>query len=234
MVNIKRFGMALAFVVAVLCASALGEYVREAWAAFVASTGSAAAPSITFSGQTTDGWFSKSSTQVGETINGVEVGFFNSLGDRWITNQYKTSKPCDTGYTRVGLWCYDTDGSFTLIRSVTTADSGFVTVSTGNSEYRAAILSVHATLLQDGTAEYNYTTACTRPGDSGQTNCNFSGSAAVVTAVGIDANYQFDMVGQVITKLDGSGQVKTKCQIWNSAALTSHQCVWFLVAYLDN
>jgi len=66
------------------------------------SVGSASAPSINFSGQTTDGLFSKSATQVGEAVNGVEVGFFDSSGNRSITGSYASSKSCATGFTREG------------------------------------------------------------------------------------------------------------------------------------
>ena len=47
--------------------------------------GTAGAPSITFSGQTTDGLFSKSATQLGFTVDGVESGFIDNNGSLTLT-----------------------------------------------------------------------------------------------------------------------------------------------------
>ncbi len=87
------------------------------------NNGSAALPSINFSGgsQGTDGFFSKSATQIGEAINAVEVGFFDSNGNQSIIGTYQSTKACATNHARSSPdECVRSTGSGTTVTIGTT------------------------------------------------------------------------------------------------------------------
>lgn len=143
---------------------------------------------------------------------------------------FTASTACASGYTRVGLWCYDTDGVLVLIRNTSTDESSY-TVTVVGSSYRAAIIRSYASIGQDATEESSALANCVVPGDSAVTSCS-SYSETANYLYGPIADRNSADVTTVIVRLDTSGQIKTMCnQILGSGL--SIACGWYLVAYLD-
>ena len=195
------------------------------------SAGTGALPSINFSGQTTDGLFSKSATQVGFAVDGVERGFVDNNGDWSIPGVYISTKSCAAGFTRVNGLCIDTDSSLTQLVSYgtlsTLADTNVNNSNLDNAKY--AILRVHCFISQDGTAETASFDLFVRKTASGDQS---SVDAEKVCGASADlANETSSIHTEFIMLLDGSGDFEYEV-VYTGTVTTAHVHI-YLAGYYE-
>lgn len=183
-------------------------------------------------GTTTNHSFSVVTNNNGRTTWDTSGNQTTAGGELRTTNgdDHTATAACASGYTRVGVWCYDTDGFLTVIRSSGAHEASFTTTVVG-SGYKAAIIRTKAFIEQNAGAGAEEVEACTKPGDASAPTCtghqDASANAAAYSAssAGADVNTE-------IVRLDSSGQVKTRCVLVGTS-VSSLACSWVLVAYLD-
>ncbi len=160
------------------------------------------------------------------------VNITNNLTIQNGSNLY-AERACASGYTRVGLWCMDTDGSPTNLRSVTSDESAYTTV-TVDAAAKLAIIRVFVKSDQDGTYESSFINACVIPGDSTVTTCTFNqgaGGQAVAAIRTLLVSETDWSVGEVTVRTNSAGQVKMFCEI--VGVLSDASCNFDLVGYMD-
>lgn len=145
-----------------------------------------------------------------------------------LASNHTAGNACASGYTRVGLWCYDTDGDLALIRSAA-ADEGANTSTVINASAKAVMVKVAASATNDATANAATVTACTYPGDSGVISC--PGSYASVAVFADLANEASNGEAMYVIRTDSTGAILTRCKA--GTGLASLGCSWRTVAYLD-
>jgi len=191
---------------------------------FQTSAGSGASPSITFTGNTNDGLYSKDANTIGISINGVDVGEINN------STGFKNNTGCNANYTRAGLLCLDTDGD--LLKLVDASSSvGDTNVNEAILEVNAkyAILRVKCSILQDGTGEASSTELFIRPttaGDQGQTE-----GFRVCFAQADIANERDFTFNEVTVLLDANGDFEYETNVTGTG--TTHEMDIFLVGYYE-
>lgn len=168
----------------------------------------------------TDGTHKSGATYPSPTITGNATASTGSA--------FTASTACTAGYTRVGSWCYDTDGSLATVRSIG-ADESAYTTTVVNAAYKAIILHTYTQVINDASAGTVSALACAIPGDSAQTTCN--GLMGVNISAVTTANDTAASFAEATVRLDSSGQVKTFCEV--TGTISSASCVWYLFAYLD-
>lgn len=183
--------------------------------------------SITVAGIDIDNAFTTTQTVTGGvTASGtVTGGILNST----IGSNIAATNACDSGYTRVGVWCYDTDGDYTSIRS-SSSNEGSYTSTVVHSGYKAA--KIYVTSVNVTGAGVTDTVACTIPGDSAVTNCGTSSTQrnGASTSESKNAGAGADAV-EVEVMLGATGNVKTRCVL--TAGTSTGTCSWRLAAYMD-
>ncbi len=166
-----------------------------------------------------------SSSQVNANFTAVKTAI-DTLED-----QANIGAPCDAGFTRVGAWCLDTDGDFTLLRQVISSSTeADYTTTVVSPSAKMAIIKSFSYLLQDGIEDAAFIYSCLNPGDSVSPVCG-SGSSATVASTRVANEISTD-TAEFIIRTDASGQVKTKCLISGSIHNNS-SCKWFIVGYMD-
>ncbi len=153
----------------------------------------------------------------------------DASGNAIFTAGLSTTKSCVSGYTRLGLLCMKTDGTYTLIRGVFGAnDSSYVTTAL-TAGFKAAYVLAEAEGAQNSSAETASVQACVLPGDSATTFCTTSVSRAVVT-VNLANEESWDSASYLI-RLDSAAQLKTRCSVPTGSLASA--CNWYLMGYLD-
>lgn len=145
-----------------------------------------------------------------------------------LGTSHTATPACASGYTRVGLWCMDTDANYTQMRSVATNEAGVYTTSTVvSSATRFAI--INTTLIVNATTAGEYI-GCIIPGDQTVTCTGLPVPGGPYVRITTSTNGGSSYTS--IIQTDSSGQLKTSCTILSGAA-GYIQCDWYIVGYLD-
>lgn len=150
------------------------------------------------------------------SITSDAVSLTGALG-----SSHTASPACVTGYTRVGLWCMDTDGTLVLLRAMATVDeasytSTVVTASAKMIMLRAAITNISGLKYQ-----------CIIPGDSAVTAC--SNTTAEEVTGQVDGLVAISSWNTIIVQAGSTGNVKTRCVFGGG----NGNCFFFIMGYMD-
>lgn len=159
-------------------------------------------------------------------LSGTVTGTYTLGGTPTISaGALSVATACASGYTEVRGWCFDTDSTLTQIRTTTSNDASFVTV-TAHANAKLVLLAVLGRIQQDGTGENTgEVNVCTMSADGTAVGCPNPIAAAADLA-----NEQDWASGQIIMNTDSSGQIKTKCLLGGTG--TTGSCTWWLFAYM--
>jgi hypothetical protein len=153
----------------------------------------------------------------------ITSGTINTAGGG---SDHSSTASCAGGYTRVGLWCLDTDGTLALLRTVAGTNEISDTTTAVNASATVALIFVRAEAFQNGSSESNGVEAAIGPGNGAAITTGFQARAVLGGEETISE-------GQVIVPTDTSGQVKTRCAVESVAQLTLARCSWYIAGYMD-
>ena len=176
------------------------------------------------------------STAVIQTSGAVNIASGNDItavGQLRVSSgaDHTVTTACAVGYTRVGLWCMDTDGSLVTLRTTTSNDGAYV-LATVDASAKLAIILVRSVSDQDGTAETLTVKSCTQPGDSSNTSCTTVNGQAVASTASTTVQERNEDIAQITVQTDSAGRVETRCLITVTSADTT-SCEWYIAGYMD-
>lgn len=164
-------------------------------------------------------------------VGGVSKAKLSRDGVLTATNgtDYAASASCASGYTRVGLWCMDTDGDLGSIRIDVVASEGSYTTTVFETGAKLVLLEIGSEIVADGSAG-GVLSNCALPGDSGITACS---SANIVAQTKESSTSGAPTMNSVVVPLraDSSGQVKTRCLL-TGGTVASLVCRWHKLGYM--
>lgn len=156
------------------------------------------------------------------------AGLHSSIG-----SNFQATNPCANNFfTRVGLWCLETNGSLGVLRVASTDEPAYV-LSTVDPSAKMAIIKVVATILQDGTVETSSAVACLLPGDSPVISCDTNADHLNVIATARLANEASRNTTVYFVRTDALGQVKTRCVLASVGVVNNFSCDWRVIGYMD-
>ncbi|HEY5595302.1 MAG TPA: hypothetical protein VIL61_09145 [Nitrospiria bacterium] len=138
------------------------------------------------------------------------------------------TRSCASGYTRVGLWCMDTDGVWANLRANATANEGSFTTTVFETGAKIVILKVTARVSSDATPSSSVTN-CVLPGDSAG-SCTTSPDHVAAEVNEMVSGTLTEDNNTITVRADSSGQVKTRC---SAGTVGGVLCTWSKVGYMD-
>ena len=164
---------------------------------------------------------------------GIGGAQFNvtKVGDTTVNGTLTSTNSCSSGYTRAGLWCMDTDGTLSELRTSVTSNEASYTSTVVDSSAVLVIIRTGAFIGQDGTGDTATTRNCVIPGDSSVTDCAESTSQASSQAAAELANEDSLDINDTTVMTGSTGNVKTRCVI--SGTTTLQRCRWWVAGYMD-
>lgn len=146
-------------------------------------------------------------------------------------DDHTATAACASGYTRVGLWCYDTDELFSiLVQNTTNGATNDTTISDstlGTAGAKAALLRVYCVITQDGTGETAVQNVAVRRVVAGD-QTTYDSACHTIAVLANEVNQE---TNDIIVPLDSNNDFEYEVSV--SGTVASRQASIRLIAYLD-
>ena len=157
-------------------------------------------------------------------------------------SNFTATDACAAGYTRLGLWCKDTDGALSTLRFTAVHLSSY-TVSNLNTFLSVAAGTVKGVLLRTHVMVFDHqgvsvVTGCVTPGDSSVVTRDIdTASARAITETNeVLSRQTIYAQSEVTMRANAAGEVRTRCdfkRLGGSGAPVQGECTWLIAGYLD-
>ena len=173
----------------------------------------------------------------------VDAVFVDNAGNTIISgniaagpgSDFIATNACSSSFTRVGLWCIDTDGSPSLIRSATTNETNSTSTDLdtmlGLPDGTVKVATVRTVLIQVSNSSSSVSWALLAPQSFGNAGSNH-GYIVATLLTGQIFSGDLRAVTESTILTDGAGAIHTECA-WGTASADQAKCEWRLSAYLD-